>query len=66
LLKNNLGGQCSVVLLPIPLRCKDGFQEGSYGRSESLLNKEVRLSQSVWGYLSEDKQTKLLYNLLMI
>lgn len=46
-----LGGNCEVIPIPIPLDCTDGFQEAFYGRPEAFLEKEVRLSQSAWGFL---------------
>ncbi len=62
-IKNSLGGKCEVVEIPIPLDCIDGFQEAFYGRPEAFLDKEVRLSQSAWGFLSDDVQTKLVKRL---
>lgn len=59
-IKDSLGGHCKVILIPIPLDCKDGFQEGFYGRPKSSLEKEVRLSQSAWGFIPEDKQDKIV------
>ena len=62
-IKNSLGGICEVVPIPIPLDCVDGFQEAFYGRPEAFLEKEVRLSQSAWGFLPagiEDKLVKAL------
>lgn len=63
LIKASLGGTCEVVPIPIPLDCVDGFQEAFYGRPEAFLEKEVRLSQSAWGFLPaglEDKLVKAL------
>ena len=62
-IKKSLGGKCEVVEVPIPLDCIDGFQEAFYGRPEAFLDKEVRLSQSAWGFLSDDVQTKLVKRL---
>lgn len=62
-IKNSLGGNCDVVEVPIPLNCVDGFQEAYYGRPEAFLEKEVRLSQSAWGFLSEELQNKLVKRL---
>lgn len=59
-IKNSLGGNCEVVEVPIPLNCVDGFQEAFYGRPEAFLEKEVRLSQSAWGFLSEEVQDRLV------
>lgn len=58
-----LGGNCAVQPIPIPLDCVDGFQEAFYGRPEAFLEKEVRLSQSAWGFLEDDIQEKLIKRL---
>lgn len=62
-IKKSLGGLCEVVPIPIPLDCVDGFQEAFYGRPEAFLKKEVRLSQSAWGFLSEEVQNRLVTKL---
>ncbi len=58
-----LGGQSEVVPVPIPLDCVDGFQEAYYGRPEAFLQKEVRMSQSAWGFLSPEVEARLVQNL---
>ena len=62
-IKNSLGGHCKVIPIPIPLDCKDGFQEAFYGRPEAFLEKQVRLSQSAWGFISEEKQEEIVRRL---
>lgn len=62
-IKESLGGNCSVIQIPIPLNCKDGFQEAFYGRPEAFLEKEVRLSQSAWGFIPEQKQDEMIMRL---
>lgn len=62
-IKNSLGGNCRVIPVPIPLDCKDGFQEAFYGRPEAFLDKEVRLSQSAWGFIPENKQEEMVERL---
>ncbi len=62
-MKNSLGGNCEVVKIPIPLDCIDGFQEAFYGRPEAFLEKDVRLSQSAWGFLSEEVENTLVKRL---
>lgn len=57
---NTLGGNCDIKSIPIPLDCIDGFQEAFYGRPEAFLEKEVRLSQSAWGFLPEGLEDKLV------
>jgi len=59
-IKNSLGGNCHVIPIPIPLDCKDGFQEAFYGRPEAFLEKEVRLSQSAWGFIPDEKQAAIV------
>lgn len=53
------GGKCTVQSIPVPFDCVDGFQEAFYGRPEAFLKKEVRLSQSAWGFLSEEVEDRL-------
>ena len=62
-IKNSVGGHCKVIPIPIPLDCIDGFQEAFYGRPEAFLEKQVRLSQSAWGFISEDKQEEIVRRL---
>lgn len=64
LIINTLGEKCEVIEIPIPLNCVDGFQEAFYGRSEAFLEKEVRLSQSAWGFLSEEVENRLVKTLM--
>lgn len=63
LIKEALGGNCEVITVPVPLDCTDGFQEAFYGRPEAFLQKEVRLSQSAWGFLSEETESELVKRL---
>lgn len=63
LIQEALGGNTEVVAIPIPLDCKDGFQEAFYGRPEAFLQKEVRLSQSAWGFLAEGTEDVLVKRL---
>ncbi len=53
-LKECLGAALKVTPVPIPLDCKDGFQEAFYGRPEAFLREEVRAAQSAWGFLDEE------------
>lgn len=48
-----LGGQVEVLTVPIPLDCKDGFNEAYYGRPEMLLEPGARLACSSWNFVSE-------------
>jgi hypothetical protein len=46
-----LGGRAEVVTVPIPLDCKDGFNEAYYGRPEMLLEPSARLACSAWSFV---------------
>jgi SAM-dependent methyltransferase len=43
-----LGGRVETRPVPIPLDCRDGFNEAYYGRPEVLLDEEARLACSSW------------------
>jgi len=43
-----LGGHVEVSPVPIPLHCRDGFNEAYYGRPEALLDPQARLACSSW------------------
>ncbi|MDP4149938.1 MAG: class I SAM-dependent methyltransferase [Bacteroidota bacterium] len=62
-IRTSLGGRVEITSIPIPLDCKDGFQEAFYGRPEAFLQKEIRLSQSAWGFISDDKQEEIVNRL---
>jgi hypothetical protein len=46
-----LSGQSEVIPVPIPLDCKDGFNEAYYGRPERLLDERARLACSAWSFV---------------
>ena len=48
-----LGGACEVLPVPIPLHCRDGFNEAYYGRPEMLLEDGARLACSSWNFVEE-------------
>jgi SAM-dependent methyltransferase len=48
-----LGGTIRVEPVPIPLDCRDGFNEAYYGRPEALLDPEARLACSSWSLVPE-------------
>lgn len=62
-IRKSLGGQSEVLAVPIPLDCVDGFQEAFYGRPEAFLHKDVRLSQSAWGFLDDGLEDVLVKRL---
>ncbi|WP_404406719.1 class I SAM-dependent methyltransferase [Pelagibacterium halotolerans] len=43
-----LGQHVEVRSVPVPLHCRDGFNEAYYGRPEALLDHEARLACSSW------------------
>jgi len=47
-----LGGTIRVVPVPIPLLCRDGFNEAYYGRPERLLDDGARQACSAWSFVS--------------
>jgi SAM-dependent methyltransferase len=48
------GGASEIVPVPIPLMCRDGFNEAYYGRPERLLDPAARLACSAWSFVSEE------------
>ena len=46
-----LGGNTSVLPVPIPFDCTDGFGEAYYGRPERLLESGARLACSAWSFV---------------
>ncbi|MBP9790088.1 MAG: class I SAM-dependent methyltransferase [Bacteroidia bacterium] len=62
-LQKALSAKTEVIKIPIPLDCVDGFQEAYYGRPEAFLEKEVRMAQSAWGFLSAELEEKYIQNL---
>ncbi|GAA0585456.1 class I SAM-dependent methyltransferase [Streptomyces crystallinus] len=48
-----LGGRVSVRPVPIPLECRDGFNEAYYGRPEMLLDPGARQACSAWSFVDE-------------
>lgn len=55
-----LGGNCSVLRVPIAADCVDGFTEAYYGRPERFLDPAVRRSQSLWGFIDEESAVAAL------
>jgi hypothetical protein len=48
-----LGPTASVVEVPVPADCTDGFGEAFFGRPERMLDPVVRRAQSAWGFVDE-------------
>ena len=51
-----LGGQVEVQAVPIPLSCRDGFNEAYYGRPEVFLDPDARLACSSWSMVSAEAE----------
>ena len=48
-----LGGDVEVQPVPVPLDCRDGFNEAYYGRPEAFLDPAARLACSSWSLVPE-------------
>jgi SAM-dependent methyltransferase len=55
-----LGGKCRIEPIAVPKDCVDGFQVAFYARPEAFLQKEVRKSQSAWGFISEPVENRIV------
>jgi SAM-dependent methyltransferase len=62
-IKKSLGEASEVIEIPIPFDCVDGFQEAFHGSPEAFLEKEVRISQSAWGFLPKGLEEQLVERL---
>ena len=49
-----LGGSAEVRGVPIPLNCRDRFNEAYYGRPERLLDPGARLACSAWSFVDPE------------
>jgi SAM-dependent methyltransferase len=58
-----LGGHSEIQPIAVPRDCMDGFQVAFYARPEAFLQKEVRKSQSAWGFVSEEVTNRIVTNL---
>lgn len=47
-IKEAVGGDVRIEAVPIPLECRDGFNEAYYARPEAFLDEEARLACSSW------------------
>jgi SAM-dependent methyltransferase len=50
-----LGGRSEILPVPVPLDCRDGFNEAYYGRPEKLLEPGARLSCSAWSFVGAEE-----------
>ena len=53
-IREGLGTDIDILPVPIPLQCRDGFNEAYYGRPEMLLEGGARLSCSAWSFVAPD------------
>lgn len=53
-LRAGLGTRIETVPVPIPLNCRDGFNEAYYGRPEMFLDDKARLSCSAWSFVAPE------------
>ena len=58
-----LGGHVTTLSVPIPLHCKDGFNEAYYGRPERLLEDGARLACSAWSFVSQETSRRYVDHL---
>jgi SAM-dependent methyltransferase len=58
-----LGGTTESSAVPIPLDCRDGFNEAYYGRPERLLDEGARLSCSSWSFPEKATVERCVQNL---
>jgi len=58
-----LSGQTDVLHVPIPLDCRDGFNEAYYGRPELLLEEGARLACSGWSFVPTSAVTRFVETL---
>jgi SAM-dependent methyltransferase len=62
-IKDAFGKQVEVRSVPIPLDCRDGFNEAYYGRPENLLEEGARLACSAWSLVPDDVHRRSVENL---
>lgn len=62
-LEAHLGGETTSVLVPIPIDCRDGFNEAYYARPEQLLDPGARLACSAWSFVDEGVQRRCVDDL---
>ncbi|NEV76874.1 class I SAM-dependent methyltransferase [Rhodopseudomonas sp. BR0C11] len=53
-LADGLGTPVDRIAVPIPLHCRDGFNEAYYGRPEMLLRRDARSACSAWSFVDDE------------
>jgi SAM-dependent methyltransferase len=56
----HLGRYVSVLPVPIPLHCTDGFSEAYYGRPERLLDPGARRANSAWSFVDPSAEARFV------
>ncbi len=62
-IQTHLGGKTQVQTIPIPIDCIDGFTEAYYARPEKFIDPTVRKSQSAWGFVDPQAQSRFVQTL---
>lgn len=55
---NGLESKVTVLPVPIPLNCTDGFSEAYYGRPECLLDPGARRANSAWSFVDAEAEVR--------
>lgn len=55
---SGLGSNVTVLPVPIPLNCTDGFSEAYYGRPERLLDPGARRANSAWSFVNSEAEAR--------
>jgi SAM-dependent methyltransferase len=58
-----LCGASEIIPVPIPLMCRDGFNEAYYGRPEQLLEPAARLVCSAWSFVPDETAARYVEHL---
>jgi len=59
-LRAGLGTRVDTIPVPIPLNCRDGFNEAYYGRPEMFLDDKARLSCSAWSFVGPETSAQYI------
>jgi SAM-dependent methyltransferase len=62
-IRDGLGTDLEIRPVPIPLACRDGFNEAYYGRPEALLDDGARLACSAWSFVDQGVTARALARL---
>jgi SAM-dependent methyltransferase len=62
-IRDALGGRSTVLSVPIPIDCVDGFMEAYYARPEAFLDPSVRRAQSAGSFLDDDAEEDIVVRL---